>query len=56
MISEEFVTDKEQYGMAVPKGDTETLTLLNDGLATAKSDGTYDTLYEKYFGEKPPTS
>jgi len=26
---------------------------LNKGLAAAKSDGTYDTIYEKYFGEKP---
>ena len=55
VITEKIVTD-EQYGMAVAKGNTETLALLNDGLATAKSDGTYDTLYEKYFGEKPPTS
>jgi polar amino acid transport system substrate-binding protein len=55
VVSKEFPT-KEQYGMAVPKGDTETLALLNDGLATAKSDGTYDKLYEQYFGEKPPTS
>ena len=42
--------------MAVKKGNTETLDLLNKGLSTAKSDGTYDKLYEKYFGEKPPTS
>lgn len=42
-----------QYGMAVKKGDTETLQLLNEGLSTAKSDGTYDEIYEKYFGEKP---
>ena len=55
VITEKIKTN-EQYGMAVKKGNTETLTLLNDGLATAKSDGTYDTLYEKYFGEKPPTS
>ena len=55
VITEKIVTD-EQYGMAVKKSDAETLKLLNDGLATAKSDGTYDTIYEKYFGEKPPTS
>ena len=55
VITEKISTD-EQYGMAVKKGDTATLDLLNKGLEKAKSDGTYDELYEKYFGEKPPTS
>jgi polar amino acid transport system substrate-binding protein len=55
VVSKEFPT-KEQYGMAVKKGNAETLKLLNDGLTEAKANGTYDTLYEKYFGEKPPTS
>ncbi|HNL49710.1 MAG TPA: basic amino acid ABC transporter substrate-binding protein [Microthrixaceae bacterium] len=55
VITEKIPTE-EQYGMAVKKGNTETLDLLNKGLSTAKSDGTYDKLYEKYFGEKPPTS
>lgn len=55
VITEKIKTD-EQYGMAVKKGDAATLKLLNDGIATAKSDGTYDSLYQKYFGEKPPTS
>ncbi len=52
VITEKIQTD-EQYGMAVKKGNTETLDLLNKGLETAKSDGKYDELYEKYFGEKP---
>ena len=55
VITEKISTD-EQYGMAVKKGDTATLDLLDKGLEKAKSDGTYDELYEKYFGEKPPTS
>jgi polar amino acid transport system substrate-binding protein len=55
VLTERIVTD-EQYGMAVRTGDTETLTLLNDGLATAKEDGTYEELYRKYFGEAPPAS
>ncbi len=46
----------EQYGMAVKKGDADTLKLLDDGIAAAKANGTYDTLYEKYFGEKPSAS
>jgi polar amino acid transport system substrate-binding protein len=48
------ITTDETYGMAVATGDTETLTLLDDGLATAKDDGTYAELYKKYFGEEPP--
>lgn len=48
------VGEGESYGMAVKKGNTETLTLLDDGLTTAKDDGTYAELYKKYFGEEPP--
>ena len=55
VITEKIQTD-EQYGMAVKKGNTEILDLLDKGLEKAKSDGKYDELYEKYFGEKPPTS
>ena len=54
-LTQKIQTD-EQYGMAVKKGDSDTLKLLDDGLSEAKSNGTYDTLYEKYFGEKPPAS
>ncbi|MFZ4518130.1 MAG: transporter substrate-binding domain-containing protein [Microthrixaceae bacterium] len=46
----------EKYGMATPKKDgAATLELLDKGLSEAKADGTYSQLYEKYFGEKPPT-
>lgn len=37
------------YGWAVKKGNTELLAKLNQGLAQAKSDGTYDALYNKYW-------
>ncbi len=47
------ITTDEKYGMATKLDDSATLELLNKGLAAAKSDGTYDTIYEKYFGEKP---
>lgn len=53
VVTERIPTD-EQYGMAVRTGDTATLELLNDGLEAARSDGTYDELYRKYFGEAPP--
>jgi len=40
----------EQYGIAVKKGNTELLEKINKGLATIKTDGTYDQIYAKYFG------
>ncbi|GAB3802732.1 ABC transporter substrate-binding protein [Micromonospora zhanjiangensis] len=44
----------EQYGFAVKKGgNPELLKALNEALAAARSDGTYDTLYEKWIGAKP---
>lgn len=43
---------KEFYGIAVKKGNAELLKKINDGLAMIKSDGTYDGIYKKYFGEK----
>lgn len=55
VITQKIPTD-EKYGMAVKTDDKATLQLLDKGLATAKSDGTYTKLYEQYFGEKPPTS
>lgn len=54
-LSERIPTD-EKYGMAVKKGNTEVLELLDAGLTDAKTDGTYDKIYEKYFGEKPPAA
>lgn len=40
----------EQYGIAVKKGNTELLAKINKGLEAAKTDGTYKTIYDKYFG------
>jgi polar amino acid transport system substrate-binding protein len=40
----------EQYGIAVKKGNAELLAKINQGLETAKADGTYKTIYDKYFG------
>ncbi len=42
----------EQYGFAVKKDDNEALLeTINEVLATAKEDGTYDEIYAKWFGE-----
>ncbi|WP_281718991.1 basic amino acid ABC transporter substrate-binding protein [Pandoraea apista] len=43
---------KEYYGIAVRKGDTELLAKINKGIDAIKSDGTYDAIYERYFGKK----
>ncbi len=43
-------TDTERYGVAVRKGDP-VLTVFNQGLSQIRANGTYDKLYEKWFGE-----
>jgi len=51
------VSDKEfvpeQYGFAVKKGNAELLGKLNEGIAAIKADGSYNTIYKKYFGSEP---
>jgi polar amino acid transport system substrate-binding protein len=39
----------EQYGFAVEKGNADMLTFVDDGLKALKDDGTFDTIYKKYF-------
>ncbi|MGZ6473308.1 MAG: basic amino acid ABC transporter substrate-binding protein [Bdellovibrio sp.] len=43
---------KENYGIAVKKGNFELLNKINKGLATIKTDGTYNRIYNSYFKEK----
>lgn len=43
----------EQYGIAVRKGNTAVLDMLNQGLSGIRADGTYDRIYAKYFGSAP---
>ncbi|MBX5204124.1 glutamine ABC transporter substrate-binding protein GlnH [Rhizobium sp. NZLR1] len=45
----------QQYGMAFPKG-SELVAKVNVSLAKLKSDGTYTTIYKKWFGSEPPKS
>lgn len=40
--------DKEQIGWAVKKGNTELLSILNDGIKAMVANGTVDALKEKY--------
>ncbi|MFC0032307.1 basic amino acid ABC transporter substrate-binding protein [Micromonospora chaiyaphumensis] len=52
-VTAEFDTG-EQYGFSVKKdGNPELLKKINEVLAKAKQDGTYDTIYEKWIGKKP---
>ncbi|MFF5204475.1 ABC transporter substrate-binding protein [Streptosporangium sp. NPDC000396] len=44
----------EQYGIGLKKGaDPVLLKTINDAITTAKSDGTYDQIFVKWFGKKP---
>ena len=45
----------EEYAFAVPKGDTEMLTAVNDFLAEIKANGKFDEVLNKYFGDGTPT-
>ncbi len=40
-----------QYAVAVRKGDVETLAVVNRGLQEIKKNGTYQKIYEKWFGK-----
>lgn len=43
----------EQYGMVIAKDNTALVKVANDALAAARSDGSYDAMYEKWMGKKP---
>jgi ABC-type amino acid transport substrate-binding protein len=43
-------------GMMFPKSNTALREAFDKGLAAVKADGTYDTIYAKWFGGTPPAS
>ena len=43
--------EQEYYGMAVKKGDTQTIEMLNAALKKVKDSGKYDEIYKKYFAQ-----
>lgn len=52
-VAAEFDTG-EQYGFPVKKdANPELLKKINEVLAKAKQDGTYNTIYEKWIGKRP---
>ncbi|MFI9024402.1 basic amino acid ABC transporter substrate-binding protein [Streptomyces sp. NPDC053560] len=51
-VTAEFDTG-EQYGVAVRKGNGALLKQINASLKKARSDGSYDRIYKKWFGTTP---
>lgn len=50
-IIEDPSIPKEYYGIIVKRGNKELLNKLNTGLKKIRENGTYDKIYNKYFGE-----
>jgi len=50
----ESVPTEETYGIAVAKDNTELLEEINKGLAEVIEDGSYKTIYNKWFHKEPP--
>lgn len=48
------IPTEEEYGFAVAQGETELLEELNEGLKEVIDDGTYATIYKKWFKIEPP--
>jgi len=46
----------ENYGIAIRKDCAEVLNKINAGLRAVVADGTYNTIYKKYFGEDAPAA
>jgi polar amino acid transport system substrate-binding protein len=51
-VAAEFDTG-EQYGFGVRKGNSALRKQIDEALKKAKSDGTYDKIYKKWFGTAP---
>lgn len=50
MVGDVFAAE-DKYGIAVKKGDTETLNIINSGLKKVKENGEYDKIYKTWFGK-----
>jgi len=42
----------EYYGIAIRKGNPDLLRAINRALAQMKADGTYDEIYDRWFGDR----
>lgn len=50
LVALDWVVSDDQYGFAVKKGNAELLKKLDAALDAMKKDGTYDRIYDKWFG------
>jgi len=50
----ENVPTEEAYGIALAKDNTKLLAEINKGLKEVIDDGTYTTIYKKWFSHEPP--
>ena len=50
MINDKFT--QEQYGIVTSKNNKELSDKIEDGLKKIKANGTYDKIYEKWFGKR----
>ncbi len=48
------ITTNEQYGIGLRKDNTALQTSINNAFKAIQADGTYATIYKKWFGESPP--
>ncbi len=52
IVLEDINFPKEYYGMAVRKGDRETLQRINSGLKKIKENGKYEEIFQKWFNKQ----
>ena len=52
-ISSTGLVSRDVIGMAVKKGNADFVAAVNKALGDMKSDGTYKTIYLKWFGIEP---
>ena len=45
--------EAQQYGIALPKGSDDLRNKINGALKTLRDNGTYNTIYKKWFGTEP---
>jgi polar amino acid transport system substrate-binding protein len=50
----QVISTKEQYGFAISKDKPDLRQKIDETLTAMMQDGTYATIYEKWFGTKPP--
>lgn len=50
----QVIETREQYGMAISKDKPDLRVAVNEALTEMMTDGTYATIYEKWFGTAPP--